>query len=106
MNAVTSQSATQSAGHLYVPYSLSGTPSTSASSYNTGDVIDYQIFSYDSNPTYSAGYAIVQTVISGTGDDSILAWTENNSGTATISGYRIYRQINSGGFNDYIDIAP
>lgn len=107
MYAVTGQTATQGAGHLFVPNTLSGTSTTvgGATTYSAGDVIDYLIYSWDISE-YSTTYATVQTTITTTGDDSVLAWTENNSGTQGINNYRIYRQINLGGYNDYIDILP
>lgn len=108
MYAVTGQNASQAAGHLYVPNTLSGTSEfVAGSTYSADDVIDYEIFSFDGTGTFSAVYAApLTTTIASTGDDSILEWTENNGGSVAISGYRIYRQINGSGFNDYVDIAP
>lgn len=75
-----------------------------------GDIIDYRITAYDSTGTltYSVVNSVTQaTIVNGTGaadgDYVDIAWTDNTSGTATISGYVIERQVNNAGYNTSVD---
>ncbi len=109
----TGQLATQSPGHLYAPTSFVGNIVMSTTNYMAGDVIDYRITAYDSTGTLT--YSVVNslslgnTITTGTGaadgDEVDLSWTDNTTGTATISGYFIERQVNGGGYNDAQDVG-
>lgn len=109
----TGLSVTQQAGHLYAPTGASATPQAGTNSlYLAGDVIDYRITAYnsDSGTVYSAVSTTTQTTIvngtgAGDGDDVTINWTDNTAGTATISGYAIERQINGGGYNQYVYLS-
>jgi len=112
----------QNAGHLYAPHSQSATQTTpnlyiatglgygsnaGASAYTSGDVVDYQFWSYDTgSPTFSPTHApLAGATVSNTGDNLDLTWTDPSAGVQTLGGVRIYRQVNGGGYNDYKDIG-
>ncbi len=105
--APVSQTATQTAWHLYAPTSFSAIDTGSGAGYLINDVIDYRITAYDSTGTltYSVVNSTAQVTITSVTSDVGLSWTDNTSGTGTISGYFIERQVNWGGYNDGKDVG-
>jgi hypothetical protein len=100
---------TQQPGHLYQASSFGGYSytNTGMTSYSSGDSIDYRLTAYntDSGTKFSVVSATTNVMISSTGDDVALTWVDNGTGSASISGYYIERQVNGGGYNDYKDLG-
>jgi hypothetical protein len=110
LGAPNGSSVTQVTGHLYAPTSPGTTINAAATSYLAGDIIDYRIYQYTAGPTFSVVFASTQgTITTGTGaadgDSVTVAWTANNTGTASNDGCYVVRQVNGGGYNDYIDVG-
>lgn len=103
---------TQIAGHLYAASSFGNSVFSDATSYMAGDSIQYRITAYSNSGsnTYSVvSSSTTASIANGTGaadgDRVDLSWSHNTSGSESISGYIIERNVNSGGWSDGVDVG-
>lgn len=75
----------------------------------SGQTIDYQIWQYNDDGMGGLTYSRANSVASTTNDASgatfynTVSWSQNNGGSQSVSGFRVYRNIGGAGFNDYYE---
>ena len=104
-----SSAPSQIPGRLMNPDSLTETEDASgATSYQIGDTLQYRIVPYNdaSGQIGCAQYSDTGIVtMAGSNNGVDITWSDDATGSETISGYYIYRDYNSGGYVDYVDLG-
>jgi hypothetical protein len=99
-------SATQQPGRLMNPNSPSASENGSGTSSFAGtETLTYRIYPYDGLGTYGVQYTET-TPVTLTGTNGVdLSWTDDNTGSESIAGYVILRDVDGGGFNEIYDVG-
>ncbi len=91
------------------PTGASATEDIGLSGYSLGDSIDYQVYSkcdFNGTTIFSSSNSPTSVTIVGIVSGVDVAWTNPSYPTnSTNQGVRILRQVNGGGYNDYMDIV-
>jgi len=100
----------QIAGRLMNPDSPSAAENSSGvTGWQIGDTLEYRISPYyDTGSGYIEGaqYTDFATVTMAAGNNGVdLSWSDDTSGSQTISGYILYRNYNSAGFIEWLDLG-